>query len=247
MTRGQAWKTPELANKYLSGVRGAIPLANEQIEVMMRLIKATGINVGSFLDLGSGDGILSAAILDNFPDAKAVLLDFSEPMIEAAKNKLRAYNNIDFIVYDYGDSSWIKKVAYSFPFDIVVSGFSIHHQTDSRKYELYKEIFDLLSADGLFINIEHVLSPTKWIGSIFAEYFIDSLYRLQLKQGGKMSLQEVAGEFYNRPDKEANILAPVEKQCEWLRRIGYKDVDCYFKIFELAVFGGRRVNGDNGV
>lgn len=39
MTRGQAWKTPELANKFLSGVRGAIPLANEQIEVMIRLIK----------------------------------------------------------------------------------------------------------------------------------------------------------------------------------------------------------------
>ena len=40
--------------------------------------------------------------------------------------------------------------------------------------------------------------------------------------------------------QEGNILAPVELQCEWLRRIGFEDVDCYFKIFELAVFGGRR-------
>lgn len=239
MTGGQAWKTPELANKFLSGVRGAIPLANEQIDVMIRLIKAAGINVGRFLDLGSGDGILSAAILDNFPDAQAVLLDFSEPMIEKAKNKLRDYKNIDFIVCNYEDRDWVKKVANSFPFDVVVSGFSIHHQTDARKYELYKEIFDLLSVNGLFINIEHVLSPTKWIGSVFDECFIDSLYQLQLDQGGKMTRREVAGEFYNRPDKDANILAPVEKQCEWLRRIGYQDVDCYFKIFELAVFGGR--------
>jgi len=50
----------------------------------------------------------------------------------------------------------------------------------------------------------------------------------------------LAQEFYNRPDKEANILAPVELQCNWLRKIGFEDVDCYFKIFELAVFGGRR-------
>jgi tRNA (cmo5U34)-methyltransferase len=35
--------------------------------------------------------------------------------------------------------------------------------------------------------------------------------------------------------------APVERQCEWLRDVGYADVDCFFKVFELAVFGGRRV------
>ena len=38
----------------------------------------------------------------------------------------------------------------------------------------------------------------------------------------------------------ANILAPVEVQCQWLREIGFTDVDCYLKMFEVAVFGGRR-------
>jgi hypothetical protein len=52
--------------------------------------------------------------------------------------------------------------------------------------------------------------------------------------------QELAATYYNRSDKDANILAPVEIQCEWLRAIGFTDVDCYFKAFELAVFGGRR-------
>ena len=26
----------------------------------------------------------------------------------------------------------------------------------------------------------------------------------------------------------------------WLREIGYEEVDCYFRIYELAVFAGRR-------
>ena len=26
----------------------------------------------------------------------------------------------------------------------------------------------------------------------------------------------------------------------WLRQIGFQDVDCYFKAFELALFGGRK-------
>ena len=45
---------------------------------------------------------------------------------------------------------------------------------------------------------------------------------------------------YNRPDKKENLLAPVEAQCEELRRIGFEDVDCFFKLFELALFGGRK-------
>ena len=46
--------------------------------------------------------------------------------------------------------------------------------------------------------------------------------------------------YTNRPDKAANILAPVEMQCDWLREIGYEEVDCYFRVYELAVFGGRK-------
>ena len=33
---------------------------------------------------------------------------------------------------------------------------------------------------------------------------------------------------------------PSKQQCAWLRDIGFTDVDCYLKVFELAVFGGRR-------
>jgi len=32
----------------------------------------------------------------------------------------------------------------------------------------------------------------------------------------------------------------VEVQCEWLRDAGFIDVDCFFKAFELAIFGGKR-------
>jgi hypothetical protein len=68
------------------------------------------------------------------------------------------------------------------------------------------------------------------------DLFIDHLLRLHPDK----SRTAVAQTYYDRPDKAANILAPVEVQCEWLREIGFDDVDCYLKIFELAVFGGRK-------
>ena len=41
-----------------------------------------------------------------------------------------------------------------------------------------------------------------------------------------------------RPDRAANILALVEDQCAWLRTLGFRHVDCFWKYFELAIFGG---------
>nr|MBP6805533.1 class I SAM-dependent methyltransferase [Chloroflexota bacterium] len=120
----------------------------------------------------------------------------------------------------------------------VVSGYSIHHQPDERKREIYAEIYDLLRPGGLFINVEHVASIDPWVEGVFQDLFVDRLYAFQQANGSTMSREEVDRTFYSRPDKVANILAPVEDQCRWLRAIGYKHVDCYLKIFELAVFGG---------
>ena len=162
-------------------------------------------------------------------------------MIESAKTKLSIYrNNLVFATVDYGKESWIQSVTSMVPFDVVVSGFSIHHQPDERKRQLYVEIHDLLKPGGLFINIEHVSSPTKWIENVWEESFIDSLYTVNRQQEGGKTRKEVAMQFHGREDKQTNILAPVEMQCDWLREIGYLDVDCFFKLFELAVFGGRR-------
>ncbi len=44
----------------------------------------------------------------------------------------------------------------------------------------------------------------------------------------------------HRPNKVDNILAPVEVQCQWLRESDFVDVDCFFKVFQLALFGGKK-------
>lgn len=176
-----------------------------------------------------------------YPEAHGVLIDISEHMIEAAQEKLNDYkDNLEFIVFDYCNKDWIQKVKRKVPYDIIVSGLSIHHQPDVRKKEIYSEIYELLSPGGIFINLEHVLSPTKWVSSLFNDCFIDSLFEMHIKKNPAVTREQIAAELYNRPDKEANVLAPVELQCDWLREIGFMDVDCYFKIYELAIFGGRK-------
>lgn len=235
------WKSAVVSRDFLEGMRGAIPLAAEQLDVMIRVIQAARPDLQNFLDLGCGDGVLGQAILAHYPDARGVLLDFSEPMIEAAQHKLAARrDNLTFVVQDYGIPEWIASVQPFAPFDAVVSGFSIHHQPDHRKRELYQEIYSLLKPGGVFLNLEHVAPASAWVEGLFDEIFIDAMIAYNERRGIVQDRETVANEYHNRPHREANLLAPMEAQCEWLRDIGFVHVDCYLKVFELALFGGVR-------
>ena len=229
------WKSEQVVAKFLTGVRGAIPLAQTQIEVMLQLLATRRQPVRRFLDLGCGDGVLGAAILEKHPRATGLFADFSEPMLAACRTKL-AGKHVPTRLIDFGKPTWVPAVADAGPFDAVVSGFSIHHQPDRRKRALYREIHRLLAPGGWFVNIEHVAPATPLTTVLFDEVLIDSIHRQQ----SHLSRATVSRQFVKRADKAANILAPVDEQCRWLRSVGFNDVDCYFKIYELALFAGRK-------
>ena len=60
------------------------------------------------------------------------------------------------------------------------------------------------------------------------------------QQQPQLSRVVVRRRFVNRADQSTTILAPVEDQCRWLHTIGFAEMDCYFKIYELALFGGQK-------
>lgn len=240
------WQGSDLADRYLSGVRGAIPLAQTQMDTMLRLIRWSQEAVTAVLDLGCGDGILGQAVLDRCPEAHGTFADFSAPMLQAARRRLAGYGKrVTWVPVDYGQPGWQSALGRT-PFEVIVSGFSIHHQPDGRKQELYAELYHLLTPGGIFVNVEHVASRSKWGEMLFEELFVDSMVAYQRQNGSGQSRQQIAAELYHRPDKAANILAPVETQCQWLREIGFIHVDCYLKYFELAVFAGTKPHQRRG-
>ncbi len=238
MVTDEVWKLPAIVHRFLT-YRAALPLAQEQIGVMMAILKSHPQPVESFLDLGCGDGILGAAILGECPSAQGVFVDFSETMLDQAREQLKGYESrLVFENLDYGKPNWVNTIRG--PFDTVVSGYSIHHQPDKRKRTIYEEIFSLLKPSGWFINVEHIAASSQLAVELFNMHVIDARYAIEQRKGGTKTYQEVSDIFLNRPDRDANILLPVDVQCQWLRDIGYEEVDCYFRIYELAVFAGRK-------
>jgi len=237
----RVWLAEPVIRRYLDGVRGGIPLAKEQLRLLVQLVGASGQPLHRFLDLGCGDGVLGCALLEEWPEARGVFLDFAQPMIEAARLKLGDQaRRHEFCLVDYADPDWTQSVRRFGPFDAVVSGYSIHHQEDARKQTLYREIFGLLQPGAIFLNLEHVSSASRWGEEIHDEIFVESLVAFHSRIGTAAGRVDIERDYYQRDDKAANRLAPVELQCRWLREIGYVGVDCFFKICELALFGGIR-------
>lgn len=234
------WQTKELTNAFLNGIRGAIPGAELQLEVLTKIVQVWVPSASRILDLGCGDGFLGRVLLETYPSANAVFADFSEPMLDAARAKLAGNPKVTVVKADFSTPEWLNAVNPQLPFDIIVSGLAIHHQVDESKKRIYAEIHDLLCPGGIFLNLEHVASLSKEVEQLFDDYFVDRLYEFHHVSEPEKTRGEIADAYYKRPDKKENILAPIDTQCQWLRDIGFEDVDCFFKVFELALFGGRK-------
>jgi hypothetical protein len=129
---------------------------------------------------------------------------------------------------------------------MIVSGFAIHHLVDHRKRELYRDIYDLLENTGTFVNIEHVKLRADEGERLFESWYVGHLIELERARNGSRKPDEIARDFTNRPGKAINHLAFMEDQLEWLREIGFRNVDCFWKYYELAIFGGEKSNRSEG-
>ncbi len=233
------WKNRQVAKAFLDERSLLIPERQRQFEVVLHVMQFARAEVRRVLDLGAGDGVILATVLEAFPQATGVALDFSPHMLEQARERLARFGaRAATVEADLGSPAWRERVQG--PFDAILSGFAIHHLPDERKRALYREAYNLVAAGGVFLNLEHVSSATPLVEEMFNETMAGHLFERRRERGEQVTLEQVRRDFLERPDRAANILSPVEAQCEWLREIGFVDVDCFWKYFELTIFGGFR-------
>jgi tRNA (cmo5U34)-methyltransferase len=179
-----------------------------RVEGETALIECLPPVVRRLLDLGSGDGHLLALVLAARPGAEGVALDFSPAMLERSRARFAGQARVAIVEHNLDDP--LPDLG---GFDAVVSCFAIHHVSHARKHALYAEVFDALEPGGVFCNLEHVASPTARLH----EEFLAAL--------GVSPADE----------DPSNKLLDAHTQLEWLRALGFDDVDCHWKWRELAL------------
>lgn len=213
------------ALKYDATRRKVIYCFDDFYGTLLELVPFAPEDRFSFLDLGAGTGLVSALILERFPNAEAHLLDISEKMLEKARERFAGRTNVRFTVADY------DREELPGPYPLVVSAMSIHHLSDAGKQRLMKKIFDTLTPEGGFLHAELALGPTPHVEARYQERWKQHLESTDIGKDELASIYERMA--CDRP-------APLDQQLSWLRRAGFIEVDCYFKHYNFTVTAGKK-------
>lgn len=199
------WLTSERVQEYLERA-DKIPHRSEGENVLLDFIPNTTRRV---LDLGTGDGRLIKLLKSKIPSAKYVAIDFSPPMLKTLKRRFGRDTSVTII--QHGLDSHLPSVGY---FDAVISSLAIHHLKQERKKTLYSEIYSIIKSGGVFCNFDHFASRS-----------------LRLTKHFKRVMGSQRAPNRNHEAR----LNYVESDIDWLNKIGFVDVDCYWKWLQFAL------------
>jgi SAM-dependent methyltransferase len=107
-----------------------------------------------FLELGCGTGFFSKLILETFISSRAILVDGSAQMLEAARVQIAAHNDRAMCIHKRFES--LDWTSFERKFHMVFSALAIHHLPDSAKWKLFEQINRALQPGGCFIYLDIV-------------------------------------------------------------------------------------------
>ena len=218
------------------GIRQLLPRYDEILDTLVFCLPKTSQYI---LELGCGTGELSLKLLQQFPSARVVAVDYSPRMLSYAQSKINAAGYADrwtAIQADFGE--WAdKKEATTIgnSFDACVSSLAIHHLKDEMKLKLFHRIRESLNPGGAFWNADPILPESEFLGQVYlaarenwARQEGTTLAKIRAKIGKTTTYG------YSNPDQ----LATLEAHLEMLEQAGFNTLAVPWKYFGLAVFGG---------
>ena len=202
-----SWSDPGKAREYVERI-ATVPQRLAGEAALAEFLPAAPRRA---LDLGCGDGRLIRLVLDGRPDVEEIVgVDNSPPMLDRARANFAGDRRVTLLPGDLREP-----LAAFGRFDVVTSGFAIHHLPDTRKQTLFGEVVGLLEPDGIFANLEVVESATPELQAAF---------------------EAAIGRPGGDPEDQ---LAPVEDQLAWMRAAGLQQVDCMWKWRGFALMVGQ--------
>ncbi len=236
----EAWNNPDYIHWWLKKRAWKGPIREIQAEMVVRMIPHPLDSAIRVLDLCAGFGALSIAILKSRPNAKALCIDGSEELTKLGRDRTAEFaERIKFVQASLDTADWLTSTTGSY--DAVVSAQAfIRFLTPERRKSLYKEIFNITSPGGCFINADDICAPT---------VTLRKRYRRALNQWLDDHLREPSGDtpaFVKfKEDSPVNHDEPrkdgfLDQELCWLREAGFEDVDCFWKFGMMTIYGGFR-------
>ena len=112
------------------------------------------------LNIGGGLGSFSKLILQHFPNATVLTLDYDPALLKLARHNLHDYTRRSKIVEaNLVDPTWPESLGRAEP-EVIVSSTALHWLSSAELVALYEQLAGILPAGGLFFNADHLSHTT---------------------------------------------------------------------------------------
>ena len=123
--------------------------------------------VGDEVELGGGTGALAEAVLSTLPNIRLEIWDIDAKMLAVAEDRLRKFE--DRIALR--EKSFTEKLTEC---HAVIATLSLHHvPTLDAKSAVYRNIFEVLSEGGIFLNGDCTMDMTEPTHGVMLQYWLD--------------------------------------------------------------------------
>lgn len=214
------------AQRYDQARRQLLPCFDDLYGVALALLPADRGQTLRVLDIGAGTGLLAALVATAYPQAHLTLIDLAADMLDKARERMQPFaERCTIQVRD------MRELAFTQPFDLVVSALAIHHLADQDKQALFRQIYQLLAPGGRFVHIEQVLGPTPTIEAIYEHAWLQAVQAKGVSPADLTAAQERM-----KQDKAV----PLQTQLRWLAESGFQQVHCWYQWYRFVVYSGDR-------
>jgi tRNA threonylcarbamoyl adenosine modification protein (Sua5/YciO/YrdC/YwlC family) len=139
-------------DSYAAAIRADLADYEVLQRELLAAATASGIEVRTILDLGTGTGETAAGLLAALPRASLVGVDISASMLDAARSRLPAARVSDLRV------ARLQDPLPEGPFDLIASALAVHHLTAAEKADLFTRVRAALTPGGRFV-LADVIEP----------------------------------------------------------------------------------------
>ncbi|KAG4102577.1 S-adenosyl-L-methionine-dependent methyltransferase [Neocallimastix lanati (nom. inval.)] len=179
------------------------------------------------LDVGAGTGLFSSIVLTKFPQAKIVLMDMTEKMLDIARDRFKGNENITYLCKDMTNIDEETSKTFENQFDYIISGLAIHHLTSHEKKYIYGKCQGWLKEGGLFINCDQVISPDPILEAKSIELWHDKIRESGIGEEAIDMLKE---------RMKLDKCDTIQLQLEMFKEVGFKHAEILYKYLVFCVF-----------
>ncbi len=236
----RAWGEDE-SEAFVEFGRAMVPGREEIERTLLELIPAGRDEPFVGVEIGTGTGWLSAAVLREFPEARMIGLDGSPQMLRKARELLAPYGGrAELRPFRLEEPSWTEGLP---PVRVFLSSLVLHHLDGSEKRELFARLFARLEPGGALLFADLMQPRTERARRHSAAAWGEEIRRRSLEIHGDARAHEFfereRWNIYDYPDP-MDRPSTLPEQLRWMEEAGFEGVDVFWARAGHALLGGYR-------